>query len=121
MLERLNFDVERANERSALVLLALLDLAPTEDWSSAIDPLRRTVEILAFIRRHYGRDYAPNTRETIRRFTLHQFVEAGLLVQNPDRPDPPTNSPRWCYQIEPAALELVRGLRRQGFEKRLRQ
>jgi hypothetical protein len=61
-----------------------------------------------FSRDHYGKEYAPNSRETFRRFTMHQFVEAGIAVQNPDQPDRPINSPNWCYQIEPHALELIK-------------
>lgn len=61
-----------------------------------------------WLRNHYGKDYAPNTRETIRRQTMHQFVEAGLAVYNPDKPDRPVNSPNAVYQIEPTALLLLR-------------
>ena len=57
-----------------------------------------------FCRDHYGRDYAPNTRETFRRQTMHQFVEAGIAVYNPDQPDRPTNSPHTCYQISEEVL-----------------
>jgi len=108
VLALLNFDRERQNERAALVLLALLDLPPDRTWADASAPIVRTVEIMEWLRVHYGRDYAANTRETIRRFTLHQFIEAALVVQNPDRPDRPINSPKWCYQIAPQALELLR-------------
>ena len=61
-----------------------------------------------FSREQYGKENAPNTRETFRRFTLHQFVEAGIVVENPDQPDRPINSPNWCYQIAPNALEAIR-------------
>jgi type II restriction enzyme len=61
-----------------------------------------------FIRDIYGHQYAPNTRETIRRFTLHQFADALLVVQNPDKPDRPTNSPKSNYQITADALALIR-------------
>ena len=59
------------------------------------------------MREQYGKSYAPNTRETIRRFTLHQFEAMGLVNQNPDTPRP-VNSPNNVYQIHPSALELVR-------------
>jgi hypothetical protein len=39
---------------------------------------------------------------------MHQFVDAGLAVYNPDRPDRPVNSPAAVYQIEPSALALLR-------------
>ena len=67
-----------------------------------------TRAIMDFIRDEYGKDYAPNTRETVRRFTLHQFVEAQLVVQNPDEPQRPVNSPKWNYQVTGEALEVLR-------------
>ena len=96
------------NERSALTLLALLDLKPENDWADAAAPLMGITPIMYFCRDHYGREYTPNTRETFRRQTMHQFVDAGLAVPNPDGPDRPINSPKWCYQIEPTALELLK-------------
>ena len=96
------------NERSALTLLALLDLKPETPWAEATDPLMGITPIMEFCRDYYGREYAPNTRETFRRQTMHQFVDAGLAVPNPDQPDRPVNSPSFCYQIEPTALELLR-------------
>lgn len=107
VLAQLNFDRERTNERSALVLLALLELRSSSPWSTVASPRLRTVELMAWLRQYYGRDYKPNTRETIRRKTLHQFVDAGLVLLNPDDPDRPVNSPRNCYQIAPPALKLL--------------
>lgn len=119
-LRNLNFDNDRSNERSALVLLALLGLTPDTPWSEATNPMPRTVEIMAAIRTHFGKDYAANTRETIRRFTLHQFIEAMLVVENPDQPDRPINSPNWCYQVSSRALDLLRTIEEPGFEQRLK-
>ena len=106
-LQLLQFDNEQANERSALVLLALLQLKPADKWQHATPKNLRTLEIMAWIRDHYQRDYKPNSRETIRRQTLHQFASAALILQNPDDPLRPVNSPKWCYRIAPLALRLV--------------
>ncbi len=108
VLETLGMDAERSNERSALVLLALLRLTPAESWADAANPMLGTRAIMDFIRDEYGKDYAPNTRETVRRFTLHQFVEAQLIVQNPDEPQRPVNSPKWNYQVTGEALDVLR-------------
>ncbi len=108
VLETLGMDAERSNERSALVLLALLRLTPAESWADAANPMLGTRAIMDFIREEYGKDYAPNTRETVRRFTLHQFVEAQLIVQNPDEPQRPVNSPKWNYQVTGEALDVLR-------------
>ncbi|MDP9368859.1 MAG: Eco57I restriction-modification methylase domain-containing protein, partial [Chloroflexota bacterium] len=96
------------NERSALTLLALLDLRPEAPWVEASAPPRGITPIMEFMAAHYGKTYAPNTRETVRRFTVHQFRQAALVVANPDEPTRPTNSPKAVYQVEPTFLELVR-------------
>ncbi|MFJ4611916.1 BsuBI/PstI family type II restriction endonuclease [Streptomyces griseus] len=119
LLQLLGFDSERSNERSAYVLLALLELGPDQDWTQAERSMLRTVQIMQWLREFYEKDYAANSRETIRRFTLHQFVDAGLVVQNPDQPDRPVNSPKWCYQIEPAAYGLITSFGQEGFNERL--
>lgn len=119
VLRSLNFDAERCNERSALVLLALLNLTVRKAWHEASSPVLRTVEIMEWLRVNYKRDYKPNSRETIRRFTLHQFAEAGLIVQNPDEPGRPINSPKWCYQIAPAALLVLRKYDSKQYQRAL--
>lgn len=96
------------NERSALCLLALLNLTPGKVWVDAENPLVGITPIIDWVREHYDKEYAPNTRETIRRQTMHQFCDAGIALYNPDRPDRPVNSPKAVYQIEPAALALLR-------------
>lgn len=95
------------NERSALSLLALLNLTPGKAWAEAENPLIGITPIMEWVREHYGKVYAPNTRETFRRQTMHQFCDAGIALYNPDKPDRPVNSPKAVYQIEPAALALL--------------
>lgn len=96
------------NERSALSLLALLNLTPGKPWAQAENPLVGITPIMDWAREHYGKEYAPNTRETFRRQTMHQFCDAGVALYNPDKPDRPVNSPKAVYQVEPAALKLLR-------------
>lgn len=96
------------NERSALCLLALLDLTPDKAWADAEAPLMGITPMMDWARKHYGKDYAPNTRETFRRQTMHQFCAAGIALYNPDKPERAVNSPNAVYQIEPAALALLR-------------
>lgn len=120
LLRNIGFDRERCNERSALVLLALLDLEPGDPWSEAEAPLLRTVDIMERIRQGWGVDYKPNTRETIRRQTLHQFIQGHLVGENPDDPARPVNSPKWCYQITPEALNLIRTRQTPQFNLNLR-
>ena len=108
ILTALGLPREQTNERAAITLLALVDLTPTKAWSEAANPLMGVTPIMEFAAKHYRKKWAPNTRETVRRFTLHQFEQAGLVVANPDEPGRPTNSPNYCYQIEPRALVVIR-------------
>lgn len=96
------------NERTALTLLALLNLTPGKPWAQSENPLMGITPIMNWAREHYGKEYAPNTRETFRRESMHQLCAAGLVLYNPDKPDRPVNSPKFVYQIEPTALELLR-------------
>lgn len=96
------------NERSALCLLALLNLTPGKAWADSESPLIGITPIMDWVRTYYGKEYAPNTRETFRRQSMHQFYDAGLALCNPDKPDRPVNSPKTVYQIEPATLALLR-------------
>jgi type II restriction enzyme len=114
-LRALGFDSERSNERSALVLLALLGLGPGIPWDLGTNEPLRTVQIMAWIRENYGKNYAPNTRETIRRFTLQYFRNAALIEENPDQPDRPVNSPKWCYRLTPQALALLQTVQQREF------
>jgi hypothetical protein len=112
---------EQQNERAALTLLALLDLPPQKSWAESSQPLQGVTPIMEFAAKHYKKNWAPNTRETVRRFTLHQFEQAGLVIANPDKPDRPTNSPLYCYQIEPRALSVIRKFATKEWEPALRR
>jgi len=96
------------NERSALTLLSLLDLKPRKPWTKASEPLKGISQMMDFFHEHYGKRYAENSRESVRRQTIHQFRDAGIVSINPDDPNRPTNSGKTVYQIEPGLLKLLR-------------
>lgn len=114
-------DVPRAqqNERSALTLLALLGLKPAMPWSKAATAAIGITEMMDWFRDHYGVTYKPNSRETVRRQTVHQFVEMGIVIPNPDEPDRPPNSPNFRYIIEPSALALFQIYGKRDWKKGL--
>ena len=109
ILKMLGLPPEQQNEMSALTLLALCGLKEKDPWKKAKrQTLTVTKGIMQFVAGHYGRNYAPNTRETFRRQVLHQFVQAGIVEYNPDDPSLPTNSPRSHYAIAEPALTAIR-------------
>ena len=108
IIKALGLPRAQQNERSALSLLALLNLTAEKTWAKAEAPLVGITPVMDWAHEHYEKKYAPNTRETFRRQTMHQFVAAGIVLYNPDKPDRSVNSPKAVYQIEPATLALIR-------------
>ncbi len=119
LLASLGLPRAQQNERSALCLLALLNLMHDKKWAQAESRLVGITPIMDWARAHYDKDYAPNTRETFRRQSMHQFVAAGLALYNPDDPQRSVNSPKAVYQIEPAALDLLRSVGTKNWQQNL--
>lgn len=108
VLKSLGLPRAQHNPRTAYCLLALLNLTKEKAWADATAPLVGITPVMEFAKANYGRKYAPNTRETFRRQSMHQLVQAGIALYNPDEPTRPTNSPHAVYQIAPAVLDLLR-------------
>lgn len=70
---------------------------------------------MGWMREHYGKEYAANTRETIRRYTIHQFEQARLVDRNPDDPTRPTNSGDTVYQLTGEAAKVLRAYGKKNF------
>lgn len=117
IIRQLGMPSAQQNDRSALCLLALLSLSPSDDWSEASSRLIGITPIMEWAKREYQRDYKPNTRETFRRQSMHQFVEAGIALYYPDDPGRPVNSPKAVYSISPDVLALVRKYGTPGWDR----
>lgn len=109
ILKELGLPQAQQNDISALTLLALCGVKEASAWKDAQrSSLKVTKGVMAFMAKQYKRRYAPNTRETVRRQVLHQFVQARLVDYNPDNPQLPVNSPNAHYAISKAALEVIK-------------
>lgn len=107
ILKDLGMPRGQINERTALCLLSLLELSPNKKWADIARPLLGITPIMDWVKENYQIKYAPNTRETFRRQSIHQFVEAGIVLYNPDDPNRPVNSPKAVYQIEESLFQLL--------------
>lgn len=77
--------------------------------------------MMDFFAQYYGKKYAPNSRETVRRHTVHQFLGAGLIIANPDNLGRPINSGQTVYQIEASVLTLLKKYNTPEWEMGLRE
>ena len=121
ILKLIGLPPAQQNEVSALTLLALAGLKEKDPWKKAAPARVRIHDILLFSKEAYGRSYAENTRETIRRQVIHQFEQARLVDKNPDNPSLPTNSPRTHYALTDEIINLIRGYGSPIWEKSLQK
>lgn len=108
ILADLGLPVAQKNEMAALTLLALCNVTEADSWSTATNnSVGISKDIMSFVNSHYGKSYAPNTRETFRRKVLHQLVQAAIVEYNRDTPELPPNSPKAHYSITTEALQVL--------------
>ncbi|GIK65179.1 MAG: hypothetical protein BroJett018_29730 [Chloroflexota bacterium] len=108
ILNQLGLPLAQQTEIAALTLLVLAQLTEDAEWPTAKTTSLRIHDILIEIKARFGRTYAENTRETVRRHVLHQLEQAGLVIRNPDDPTLATNSPRTHYALSELALDVLR-------------
>lgn len=120
-LKALGMPKSQYNKRSGWVLLALANITPNDSWKDVQAPLLPTVEIMQFIRQHYEQDYKPNSRETIRRQTLHQFEQARIVDRNRDNPARPTNSKDNNYSLTKPIVEILKEYPDGNWQQRLEE
>lgn len=119
LLSALGMPSAQCNDRSGWVFLALADIRPSDSWESAKAPLLPTVNIMEFIRTHYGKDYKPNSRETIRRQTLHQFEQGRIVDRNRDDPSRATNSKDNNYSLNQPILDILASYPNSNWEEKV--
>ncbi len=129
ILKALGLPTGQQNSRSALILLALCNLKEQDSWAKAKATNMAVVGnkdnakypgVMRFIAEHYNKKYAENSRETFRRQTLHQFVQAGIVSHNPENSDLATNSKDNHYRLSPEALKVIRSYKSKSWDKEVK-
>jgi hypothetical protein len=119
ILSNLGLPIKQQNDRSAGTLLALLAIKKKTSWGKANNPIIGIHSILEFLNSNYDFSYAENTRESIRKLTIHQFEQAGLIERNRDDPSRPTNSGKTVYSITPELLDVIKTFKTKEWKDKL--
>lgn len=120
ILKAIGLPSAQYNEMAALTFLAICNIKENDKWANASrQSLGVTKGIMTFMTTNYVKAYAPNTRETVRRFVLHQFVQARVVDLNPDNPKLPVNSPNTHYAISKEVLEVVKSYKTKSWKNEL--
>ncbi|HLJ33878.1 MAG TPA: BsuBI/PstI family type II restriction endonuclease [Ktedonobacteraceae bacterium] len=116
ILRELGLPPAQQNEISALTLLALCNVSETMKWTQVSQQPITIHNLMAFMKQHYGRTYAENTREVVRRQVIHQFEQARIVDRNPDDHARPTNSPNTCYALTDSILNVLSQFGKQTWD-----
>ena len=108
LLKLFDFDEKRTNDMAARTLLSLLNLREGDTWDKATNSRIGVHGLMDWMRNNLNFPIAENSRETIRREVLHQFVAAAFCEHNDDDPSRPTNSSKNVYRVSPNALNVIR-------------
>lgn len=108
LLKLFEFDEKRTNDMAARTLLSLLNLREGDTWDQATNNRIGVRGLMDWMRNNLDFPIAENSRETIRREVLHQFVAAAFCEHNDDDPNRATNSSKNVYRVSPNALSVIR-------------
>ena len=108
LLKLFDFDEKRTNDMAARTLLSLLNLREGDTWDKATNSRIGVHGLMDWMRNNLNFPIAENSRETIRREVLHQFVAAAFCEHNDDDPNRATNSSKNVYRVSPNALSVIR-------------
>ena len=108
LLKLFEFDEKRTNDMAARTLLALLNLREGDTWDQATNNRIGVRGLMDWMRNNLDYQIAENSRETVRREVLHQFVAAAFCEHNDDDPNRPTNSSKNVYRVSPNVLNVIR-------------
>lgn len=115
LLKEIGMPEQQYSTIAAYTLLTLANILPNTSWNNATNSWIRIHDVLRFININYGKQYAENTRETIRKQCMHQFREAALVEDNGTA----TNSPNYRYRITDESLELIKSFQTTNWHNNL--
>lgn len=115
-LKQIGMPEQQQNDICAYALLTLAGIRQDDTWAMATNEWIRIHDVLGFAMQNYGREYAENTRETIRKNCMHQFRDGALIEDNGKA----TNSPNYRYRITAETLVLIRLFGTAQFDEALK-
>lgn len=116
-LIQIGMPTQQQTDIAGYTLLTLANINPNQNFSDATNNWIRIHDVILFSAKKYGRIYAENTRETIRKNCMHQFREAAIVEDN----GKPTNSPNYRYRITKEVLALIQTYGKSNWKASLNQ
>lgn len=110
ILNEIGFPQKNITDITSICVLALYDTKPRSHLIKNYTSLAqgaRIRDILDYSRTDLGKNYAENTRETVRKHSLKYLVDSGMVIQNADDPNRVTNSGLNNYILSDSFKKLL--------------
>lgn len=117
ILQDLGMEERQQTDLCGFVLLALAHIGPDDSWEIVSNEWIRVHDIIAFITMNYGKVYAENSRETIRKQALHYFRDKALIEDN----GKPTNSPNYKYRLTSEFKDILQTFASDKWKNRIKE
>jgi len=105
------------SELMRLSFLALLNMNDSALWASASNNrLLRIHDVLIYIKDIFEKEYAENSRETLRKRVMRVLEQSMVIVRNIDDLTRSTNSGKTNYSITPEALNVIQNYGGEEYE-----
>ena len=100
-------------------LLSLAGIKKGDDWSTATSSWQTVRNQMDFMSKFYRKRYAPNSRESIRKQSLHSLRTGAIIEDNTDKEA--TNSQKYAYRLTDEALSVIRTYGTSSWEIELKR
>lgn len=104
LLQELGMPPRLYNAMSVYTLIAMTDMADRDYWSEATNEYIGVNEIILYLKDKELHTYAPNTRESIRKFVIKPWRDLALVEDNGEV----TNSGKMKYRIKDEVIGIIR-------------
>ncbi|MBR1793593.1 MAG: restriction endonuclease [Bacteroidales bacterium] len=106
LLRTLGMPKKQQSDICVLTVLGMANLKKFSKWSMATNEWLRIHDIIAFVNKNYGVNYAENSRETFRKQALHHFRTAAMVEDNAKA----TNSPNYRWRLTAEFVAVLRNI-----------
>ena len=106
LLARIGMPKSQQADLCCYAILALANVGNNTLFRNATNSWIRIHDIISFLEREYGVNYAENSRETFRKQAIHPFRTAAIIEDNGKS----TNSPNYRYRLTEEFLRVIKSI-----------
>lgn len=116
LLIQIGVPQKQQNDMCCYVFIALCDMAGKQSWTEATNPWMGVHDIILYLKGNDIKNYAENTRESIRKNCLQPFRDMAVIEDN----KLPNNNKNYKYRITAEVLDLIQAYKTEEWATALK-